>query len=312
MKSLSASNALTAASCIVAAMALLGLIDNLVILIAEDVGLWQFHLVRSLMSLPLILVVARIGGHSLAPMRFWAVALRSFLVSVAIMFYFGSIAFLTVAQAAAGLFTAPIFVLLITVVVLRRRVGPVNTVAAITGFLGILVVLRPDFSEVSPVTLLPFGAGVFYALGALATRGLCVGEGTLALLLYFFAMMLIWGAAGCIVLSTPVMDVPDGPDGFLLRGWVPITLGFLVLTAIQAVGSVIAVGLIINGYLLAEAAFVSVFEYSLLAFAAFWGYLLWGERLDLMGAAGIALIILSGAFLARAPQGDWKPHPSDG
>ncbi len=303
MKSLPASMPLTAATCVVAAMALIGLIDNLVILVAESVGLWQLHLVRAAMALPLILAVAWAGGWSVAPKRFWTVALRSFLVSTSMMFYFGSLGFLPVAQAAAGLFTAPIFVLLITVIVLRRRVGAVNAVAAVAGFLGILLVLRPDFGYGSLATLMPVAAGLFYALGAIAIRDLCAEEGTLTLLFGFFVAALLWGAAGCIWLSLLPMDAPEGPEGFLMRGWLPLTEEFLGLAAVQAIGSVVGVGLIIRGYLLAEAAFVTVFEYSLLVFAAFWGYVLWTDRLDILGAAGIVLIIVSGGFLARVGGG---------
>ncbi len=304
----SASSPLVAATCIISAMALIGLIDNLVILIAERAGLWQLHLLRSLMALPMILVISRAGGWLASPKRLWAVALRSLLVSISMVFYFGSLAFLPVAQAAAGLFTAPIFVLLLSVVALRRRVGLVNAIAVGTGFLGILVVLRPDFGEFSFATVMPVAAGVFYALGAVATRNLCAGEGTLALLIAFFTTMLFWGTAGCVGLSLLHLDIPDGPEGFLLRGWVPMTWELLALVAIQAVGSVIGVGLIIRGYLLAEASFVAVFEYTLLVFAAFWGYVLWSDRLDMLGTVGIALIVLSGGVLAQVGRRQGEVH----
>jgi len=194
-------------------------------------------------------------------------------------------------------------VLLVTVTVLGRRIGTVNAFAAVAGFFGVLVVLRPDFDGVSFATLMPVAAGVFYALGALVTRGFCAGEGTLTLLFAFFVAMLLWGAAGCVGLSVLHVDVPQGPEGFLSRGWRPLTREFLGLTAVQAIGSVVGVGLIIRGYLLAEAAFVTVFEYSLLIFAAFWGYVLWSERLDALGVAGIALIMFSGGILARSGRG---------
>lgn len=94
-------------------MALIGLIDNFVILIAELAGLWQLHLVRAVMALPLILAISRVTSWRVAPERLWAVALRSVLVSIAIFLYFGALAFLPVAQATAGLFTSPIFVLIL-------------------------------------------------------------------------------------------------------------------------------------------------------------------------------------------------------
>ena len=89
-------------------MVILGLTDNLVVLVASDAGLWQFHLVRALFGLPVILIAARISGASLRPVRMSAVVFRSLLVSLSMFFYFGALAFVSVAESAAGLFTAPI------------------------------------------------------------------------------------------------------------------------------------------------------------------------------------------------------------
>ncbi len=295
-----ATRPLAAASSIIAAMALIGLIDNLVVSVAGLSGLWQFHLVRALMALPVIYAVAVLSGRPLWPKNPRAVFGRSALVSISMIFYFGALAFMPVAEVAAGLFTAPIFVLFITAMVLREPVRLLNVLAACLGFAGVLMVLRPDLDSLSPVMAMPVAAGFFYALGAMATRRWCAEEGTLSLLACFFIVMAIWGTAGAGLLAVIQPDVPDGPAGFLLRGWVTPTPEFLGITAVQALGAVAGVGLIIRGYLLGEAGFVAVFEYVLLVFAAFWGFLLWGHLIDGFDALGIALIVGSGAILARA------------
>ncbi len=291
---------LAAAGSIVAAMALIGLIDNVVLWLAKTGGLFQFHLLRALIALPVIVLVARLSGRRLQPLKWRAVLVRSLLVSISMMFYFGALAFLPVAQVAAGLFTAPIFVLLISALVFGERVGWVNILAVAVGFGGVLSVLRPDPGALSPVLLAPLAAGFFYAMGAIATRRYCGSEGTLTLLAVFFCVMAVWGVVGSSVLTLWAPEVLPGPEGFVLRAWGPLTAEFLGLVVVQAVGAVLGVGLIIRGYLLAEASFVSVFEYVLLIFAGFWGYLLWGDVLDGVQIAGVVLIIVSGAVLARA------------
>ena len=114
MNALRESRPLFAAALVVAAMVILGLTDNLVVIVAEDAGLWQFHLVRAVFGLPVILVAARLSGAVLRPVRVWAVVLRSLLISLSMFFYFGALAFVSVAESAAGLFTAPIWVMLAT------------------------------------------------------------------------------------------------------------------------------------------------------------------------------------------------------
>lgn len=290
---------LLAAACVVSAMALLGLSDNLVILVADDMGLWQFHFLRSALALPLIVIAAVLFGSRLRPVRAGAVAMRSFFVSLSMMFYFGALAFLPVAQSAAGLFTAPIWVLLFTRFGLGSRVHALTISAVIFGFAGVLAVLQPDFRVLKPAVAMPVAAGLSYAIGAIVTRRYCMNETALGLLVGFFLALIAWSLAGMAVLAVLRPEVTNGTAGFLLRGWAAISMGTWMLLAVQSLAAVIGVGLIIRGYLLADAAFVSVFEYSLLIFGAFWGWLIWGQGLNVLAFLGIVLIVMSGITLAR-------------
>jgi drug/metabolite transporter (DMT)-like permease len=68
---------------------------------------------------------------------------RSALHGAAMLIYFGCLAFLPVAQVAAGLFTAPIFVLVIARLVYGHALGPARIAAAAVGFLGVILALTP-------------------------------------------------------------------------------------------------------------------------------------------------------------------------
>lgn len=291
---------LAAAGAILVAMLVIGFIDNFVVVIAEGAGLWQFHATRTVIALPMIAGVAALGlgMGALKVQRLWAVAARSFFLSTAMMLYFGSLAFLPVAEVAAGLFTSPLFVLAISALFLGHHVGPVRIIAGIAGFAGVLMVLRPDAGAFSPVAVVPVLAGLFYAVSALATRTWCAGETGSALLAGSFVGMGLWGVAGVIFLTVFPQSPADGADGFILRGWVTPGPEFWLWTFVQAIGSVIAVAFLVRGYQLAEASFVSVFEYSLLIFASLWAFVLRGDLLDGWAMAGIGLIILSGIAIA--------------
>lgn len=287
-----------AAASTVAGMAVLALTDNFVARTAELAGLWQFHLVRSAMAIPAVLLIGRAMGWRIRPRRWWAMGLRGLIVSGSMLLYFGSLAFLTVAEAAAGLFTAPIWVLLISVIWFGERIRLARAACIAAGFIGVLIVLRPWEAGMSAVATMSLMAGLLYACGALATRHLCSGEGALAILLVFFLYMAAWGAVGCLVLEMLAPEVPPGAGGFLLRGWETPGSEFLRLIALQAAGSILGVGLLVRAYLLGEASFVSAFEYSLLICAAFWGWALWEQVPETAAFAGIALIVAGGIVMA--------------
>ena len=287
-----------AALTMMAAMLVIGCIDNFISLIAIDSGLWQFQVLRSAMGLPLIILASFLGFGTLWALRLWAVALRSFFVAFAMLFYFGSLAFMPLAQALAGLFTSPIFILLITAFILREPVGPARIFAVLLGFIGILLVLDSDWSTLNWISFLPVVGGVFYAMGAVATRQLCEGESTLSMLAMLFIIQAIIGAVALAFLGQFEFSVPEGAAGFIQRGWVwPVTaaLPFILL---QAVGSVLGVGLIIRAYQLGSASYVAVYEYSVFISGPFFAWMLFGQTVTAVQTGGILLVAAAGIVIA--------------
>jgi drug/metabolite transporter (DMT)-like permease len=278
--------------------------DNYVRVIAAEAGLWQFHATRSVIAVAMILALVKPMGLRLRPVSLRAVAARSVIHACAMLIYFGSLAFLPVAQVAAGLFTAPIFVLLISRFAYGHHIGPVRIAAVAIGFVGVVLVLGPSvIEEASPAALLPVLAGALYAMGNIATREWCAKESAETLLTGFFMALGVLGTIGLLVLQVVPMTVPDGADGFIQRGWVSPSSTFLFWVVVQAFVSVIGVGLMIKAYQMAEASRVSVFEYVLLPAAALWGWLIWSEVPSGQAAIGMGLIAAAGIMIAlRARQ----------
>lgn len=284
-----------------AAMLLIGYIDNYVRVIAAEAGLWQFHLVRAAMALPMLAVLSRLTGLTLWPRNWGRVVLRSLLASVSMLVYFGCLGLLPIGQVLAGLFTAPIFVALISAGLFGARIGWLQWLAILLGFVGTALVLGLEPSSLTLLSLMPVLSGLIYGMSAVATREYCAEESPLTLLAGFFGMMMIWGSIGLLTLALLPQTVADGPAGFVMRGWVAPTGTFLFWTLAQAVGSIIGVGLIIKAYQIAEAPRVAVFENTLLVFAAIFAWLLWSETVGIVALVGMAAIAISGILIAQAP-----------
>ncbi|QIE46686.1 DMT family transporter [Pseudohalocynthiibacter aestuariivivens] len=289
-----ASHQVRAAFLALFASAVLSLIDNFVGLVAEEAAVWQFQVVRAMIAIPLLLVIGRLTGQTLRPANLRNVALRSVCVSVGLLIYFAALGALSVAQAGAGLFSAPIWVLLLSALLFNVRITLVKLLAILTGFAGVLMLLQPDIEALSMLSLLPLAAGVFYGLGMLLTPFLCHDETPVALAIGIFVAM---GAMSLIMLIYFSL-VPTANPTFLTGGWVAPTSRFFFLTAFQALGAVIAVICIAEAYRIGTPSNVAVFEYSFLIFASIWGFMLWGVMTDALAIFGIAIILASGTFLA--------------
>lgn len=298
---------LAAAGMIAAYAFIIGFTDNYVRVIAAEAGLWQFHLTRSCMTAVLLGLGAAIWGYRLRPLRWRGVLARSAIHGTAMVIYFGALAFLDVALVAAGLFTAPIWVLLISRFVYGHPIGPVRIAAVLLGFGGVILVLGPEaMGGASLAAVLPIVSGAMYAMGNIATREWCEGESAQTLLAGFFAALGIIGALGMLALWAYPLVVPAGADGFLQRGAVWPSSTFYFWTVVQATGSLIGVGLMIRAYQITDAGRASVLEYIILPASAFWTWIIWGKGLEPMAVIGMALIVAAGmmiALRARAQEG---------
>ncbi|PLL12605.1 EamA/RhaT family transporter [Tabrizicola sp. TH137] len=303
----SSDRTLAAAGLILVYAMVIGFTDNYVRVIAEEAGLWQFHLTRSLMAAVLLALAMVPLKLKLRPVRWGAVVARSSIHGAAMVIYFGALAFLDVALVAAGLFTAPIWVLLISRFVYGHAIGPVRIVAVVLGFVGVVLVLGPEaLAGASLPAVLPVLAGAMYAMGNIATREWCAQESAETLLAGFFAALGVIGAVGMAVLWLAPIAVPAGAEGFLQRG--PVWPGgtFYFWTFVQAAGSLVGVGMMIRAYQITDASKASVLEYVILPASAFWTWVLWGTGLAPLAVLGMVLIVAAGSMIAlraRAVEG---------
>lgn len=278
----------------VTGMAILGFIDNFITVIAPEVGLWQFHMVRSAIAVPAVLIFGAILGWQLMPKRFWPVAARNLFLAGAMVLYFGSLGFFPIAAVAAGLFTAPVLVMFIDAIWSRSRIGPIRLLTALIGFVGTMLVLKPDVGGISWANLVPVLAGLLYAIGNVSTRKWCEGESAVSLLWGYMAQMLIIGALGLAYIHL----FTDMSDGFLTRGWVwpSATVWFWIV--MQAVMSLVGIGFIMKAYLIGDVTYVSIFEYSMLIAASLTAWAWFGQFIGGYGMIGIGIIILTGVVIA--------------
>lgn len=295
----SSDRTLAAAGFIFVYAMVIGFTDNYVRVIAAEVGLWQFHFTRTCMAMVLLAVAAYAVGFRVRPVRWGGVAARSAIHGLAMLIYFGALAFLDVALVAAGLFSAPIWVLLISRFVYGHRIGPVQVLAVVLGFAGVILVLGPEaMAGASLPAVLPVLAGAMYAMGNIATREWCAEESAATLVAGFFVALGVLGAVGMAVLTLAPMVVPEGTAGFLQRGPVWPSGTFYFWTFVQAAGSLVGVGMMIRAYQITDAAKASVLEYVILPASAFWTFVLWGTGLAPLAVVGMVLIVAAGTIIA--------------
>jgi drug/metabolite transporter (DMT)-like permease len=289
-----------AAAVMIGSLSILSFQDGLVKLVSDSVSLWQFQMMRGAVSLCLLTVLARVlsGSARPRPKRLWAVVLRSGLLACTMILFFGGAPFLTLAEMAAGLYVFPLFVAVLSALVLREHVGPRRILAIAAGFAGTLLILRPGTEAFRPVALMPVCAGFSYACLVLTTRKLCRAENTVTLAFGAMTAMFVTGCIGTAVLTVLGETEASRAWPYVAGGWRPVTGFVLALTAVCALLQAAANLGLTTAYQNAESSWLAPFDYSYLVFATLWGVILWGDTPDAQTGLGMALIAGAGIFVA--------------
>lgn len=107
--------------------------------------------------------------------------------------WFYAIATIPLAQVFALEFTTPIWVILLSPLVLRERLTPIGLLSAFLGFIGILIVARPDAATMSPGLVSAAVCAIFFALTAIFTRKLTMTEPITVIMFYLTTMQAAFG-----------------------------------------------------------------------------------------------------------------------
>ncbi len=290
-----------AAGLMAGALFMLALQDSIVRLTGADTTLWQFQFLRSSGNLVLLLVLARViwGTAPKRPKRFWTVAVRSLLLLSAMMFFFGGVPRLTLAEMGAGLYTYPIFVTILSVVVLREPVGIRRIGAVLAGALGAFLILQPGSAGFDLVKLMPVGAGICYAANVIVTRRYCRQESPVTLAFGVSVAHVTAMAIGLVVLNLfPPGEAAREALPYLARGWLPLTGTLVALALVCSVLNAIATLGLTMAYQNAESSWLAPIDYCYLIFATLCGLAFFGDFPDASMLAGMVLIAGAGAFTA--------------
>ena len=204
---------------------------------------------------------------------------RSLLLTITTLSFFAAIRDNPIPNALTLLFVAPLVVVMIAPFWLGESFDWQQGIAALCGFTGVLLVLRPD-TDFHPSLLFALVAGIAYACYIMITRKL--SHSTEPLLTLFYTAVV-----GLLVLSPLVFGV-----------WVELDLRAIAMMA--AMGLFAAVGhfLIIQACEYATASQLSVFNYFEIIGAITISYLAFGYWPSMDVWFGMLVISLSGLYIS--------------
>lgn len=239
---------------------------------------------RNFIGLLLMLPLLKAGTASLKTDVLSLHILRATVGVAAMYCFFYALGNMPLANGVLLKMTTPIFMPLIAWYWLKEFAPRLALLAVPIGLLGVVFILRPDAEGVNWVAIVGLAGGALAAWAKVTVRCLTRTEPVSRIVFYFS------------VLATLVAAVP------LLFAWQTPTFEELQLLFLIAVCGVSGQFLLTKGYGAAPAARVGPFTYVSVIFAATYGYLFWGETLDLWFMVGAGLIVFSGLLALYGKQ----------
>lgn len=221
----------------------------------------QWHLVKT--TRPKAHIARALIGTTGVGLAFWAVSL------------------LPLADATTIMYTAPLFVTMLSYPLLKEKVGPWRWGAVLIGFIGVVLIAKPTGEDLFIFgILIALSAALFHGTTQILLRDMGKTEHPLTTVFYFMAFGTI--ATGLILPFIWSGNLKK-EDFFLI-----LLLG--VTGGLQQIFKT-------KGYSLAPVSIISPFNYTGLIWATILGWMLWDDLPSWGVILGGAIIIISNIFI---------------
>ena len=146
--------------------------DALIKFIYEDTALYELYLGRTLSAAFFLFCYMKFTKQKVNFKTYYPflTTLRIICFFFGFSFFYISLTYMSLAMANALFFCCPFFVSILAVIFLKEKVGIRRWLAIATGFIGVFIVLDPDFNNFDYMKLAPIACALCYAISMTITK----------------------------------------------------------------------------------------------------------------------------------------------
>jgi drug/metabolite transporter (DMT)-like permease len=253
---------------------------------AVELDTVETMLFRSIVGFVVVLIVAKAAGTlgQINTRRMGLHVMRNVSHFTGQNLWFYAITVIPLAQVFALEFTSPLWVMALAAIFLGERLTQPRVVAAALGFIGVLIVARPDTTTLDPNVLIAAAAAIGFAGSAIFTKLLTRTETVTCILFWLTAMQAIFGLTMAGYDGDIALPTAQSAPWLTLIAFAGLTAHFCLTKAL----------------ILAPASIVMPIDFLRLPIIAVIGMLFYNEGLDLLVLLGGALILAGNLYRVRS------------
>lgn len=273
------------------------LLAVLIIPFSDAIGKWlsstyspmQITFFRFLLQAILIYFVARVLRKKIGAFKSIYLYLAFFISSCMFLLFWG-LMYLPLANNIALFFIEPLILTLLSIIFLKEKVSKELVFVLIIGFIGTLVIIRPNWSAYGTAAILPILAAVFYALYLMAIRVSKDIKDIVSMQFWIGFLASIFIGIIYLVLKPFEIEVIAFQPFEISTWW--LLLSLTVITVVTQF-------LISKALYYANASLLASFQYLEIISATLLGWLIFSDIPDSITMLGAVIVIFSGVYLIK-------------
>ena len=285
---------------ILTAMLIFAVQDSLMKYIYNSVSLYEVYIIRTIVSFILVIIFLKILKKPIVFKTHYPLL----TLCRVILFFFGFSSFyiaLTVmplATATALFFVSPFLITIFAKIILKDQIGPRRWIAVIVGFIGVYIILNPNFDDFDYFSLTPILCAFCYSLSMIIIKKTSEKDNVYQQIFQFYIGAMIISIIFYFFIGDGRYNTIDNPAAqFIFREWfsdLEFSLIYMIVLGFTAAAAFL---LVFSAYRIASPAVVSPFEYSILIWSTLSGWIFFNEVPTINTITGMFLIVFGGIYI---------------
>ena len=273
--------------------------DTLIKLISDTVNIYLLYSVRSSIGLIIIIFYLKLKKEPINFKTHYPVltTIRVFCFFIGFSLYYFSLTKLSLALAITLFFVSPFFISIFAMFILNETIGIRRWLAISVGFVGVYLVMNPQFHDFNIYSLFPVVCAICYSFSVVIQKKTSDKDSLFSQVSHLYISAIIFS----FIIKISLDNISFSPETieefkFILLDWNVLDLLTLFMLIIIGLTGVIGFLCLFSAYRIGSPATIAPFEYVIILWAIIISWFLWGETLTVRGFVGLLFIISASIY----------------
>ena len=273
--------------------------DTFIKLLSDDTNIYLIYFIRSIIGLFVIFSYLKIKKIPIVLTTKYPLLtifrVTAFFTGFSLYYY--SLTKLSLAMAVTLFFVSPFFITILSMLIIKEKVGFKRWSAIIVGFIGVYLVMNPKFNDFNIYSLFPVICAMCYASTVIIQKKTSDKDTLFSQVIHIYISAIIFStiiksSLGVFEFHPVILEQYK----FILMEW--NILNYINLLMLIGIGFTGVTGFLclFGAYNIGSPATIAPFEYVIILYAILISWFVWGETMNLKAYIGLFFIISAGFY----------------